>query len=378
MMFAEEADVILRMEDHPNIYFVGDVHGDLLPVIEILSHAGLIEGERLDVLTQCFLNDASEKMEMVDMTEEETIIDDIWWTGKTDAVVFLGDVLDNRRHANSDRFGVCGTAKTQQLLMYLLQTVKEKARVAGGDLVWVLGNHCIANVSTVRHLNLSMFAPQYFILAQRLQTLVDEEDPYLPSDYWRNIVLGFMKRMRAVVFLLIVHDNMPIACGLHGLLCESFCAHAGLVESTTLSQSVENALRIHDCVMRDLVYGSGPSIKMEEYPTWCRSVQSVDTPVKYIGVKVVFKGHDVSSKSWRRGKRVTTFYMDTGMGRSFKRSVEDSHAEEATTEEYVHGATRAHIPSKGVRRLKYARLEQLGSDYKVTVSEQDAHFHMSA
>ena len=68
-----------------------------------------------------------------------------WREGCNDVVMFLGDLLDNRRSASADPYGVCATPRTQFAMMDVLVRLKGEAQAHGGDVVLVLGNHDVEN-----------------------------------------------------------------------------------------------------------------------------------------------------------------------------------------------------------------------------------------
>ena len=126
-------------------YLIPDLHGDMKALLKCLdltkcvtmSHSAKSAGET------CHSSSQDSERNGEPLSSEHMA--SIKWVGKGARLFFLGDVLDNRRSADDDKFGVCGLKGTQYQILSILMYVAKQARAVGGDVVWVLGNHDLEN-----------------------------------------------------------------------------------------------------------------------------------------------------------------------------------------------------------------------------------------
>ncbi len=110
----------IDLQTHERVVCIGDVHGDLFPFLECMVRAKLIrvpEQVMLEAQT-CHVNQNEKERSGYPITRIQA--ESIEWIGKTSVVVFTGDVLDNRRSSNQDRFGVCAKTGTQQMMIFII------------------------------------------------------------------------------------------------------------------------------------------------------------------------------------------------------------------------------------------------------------------
>ena len=215
--------VHIRQEDHSRVVFVGDIHGDLMPVMKILLHEQLVKTDNQTTLTSCYIGGNTNVPFMKSEEDDKKMLEKVQWIGGNACVVCLGDILDNRRGARSDKYGVCGVPITQQFIMHLLYKLRQEARNSGGNIVWVLGNHCIANVSAYPHMNISDFAPHYFVNEHgNIDVVHDDDTDVVPNKSWRYEVGRYMVMMGATPMMLLSKNSTPYAIGIHGLISSDF------------------------------------------------------------------------------------------------------------------------------------------------------------
>ena len=322
--------ISFELREHKEIVMIGDVHGDLMPMMAILEHAKLIKTEDMELLTRCFRstpgNDYKKEVLHIggSLEMERNILNRLQWIGGDKVVVFLGDILDNRRSSIADTYGVCGLPPTQQFLMKALVHLNTQALLKGGRIVWVLGNHCMANISPKYHIRLSTYAPKYFVDAN--SKLGDVYNNSIPTPAWREEVCKYMRELSATTFVLITRCQIPYALGLHGGLTQKFAQTAQMKESDGLGTTLDNMRLGHTKLWNDF---TNMKFQLEQtidmYPTWCR-FNEIDTEITkhYMGVDIIFKGHDVQPShngvsqilhEPNQGQKIYT--TDVGMGRSF-------------------------------------------------------------
>ena len=134
---------------HGKAFLVGDVHGDPFAFYRALELTGCaaVPADRFARSAECRSGRAP-----------KTALGKLRWTGGAAAVVFLGDLLDNNRH-RVEETGRCAHDGSQFEVLDALLALKREARLSGGDVVWVLGNHDVWNVSPHNHA-CKRYAPQ--------------------------------------------------------------------------------------------------------------------------------------------------------------------------------------------------------------------------
>lgn len=291
---------------HKRIVCIGDMHGDLSPFLEVMVKARLISVPQdvMDAGMVCHTSKDEQERTGYPITRKQA--HSISWIGKTAVAVFTGDILDNRRSANQDKFGVCGRTGTQEMIMYLLWRLNQLARRNGGRVIWVLGNHDVANyVKDERNSMCRSYAPQ-------LSYDEEKDENYHtcgPLGEFSDARLEKIKRkvigIRAVAILRIIYRGDSVLV-MHGGLCqigtlaaETFPLPYRINKAYTPQQNVH----ILNSIFWDAAHGSELATKVINYyseilPTWCRPtrIDNADDMRDYFGTAKLVKAHDVQKE----------------------------------------------------------------------------------
>lgn len=228
------------MTKHRIVYCIGDVHGDLRALLRTMRLAGVIRyGTDLPPGTERRLReDVEAAVESCPapsnatnhhrvgfpLTKEQ--VGSIEWVGGTSAVVLLGDVLDNRRGAAADPWGVCAMSGTQPLVLEIIETLKVRAHEAGGKVVLVLGNHDVANTMPGETHFCRNYAPQHTTYTRDAEVHATCKNGGF-SERHARFVRERLTRLRAVALLRIRWDNGAI-----------LAAHGGFVHLARLASEL--------------------------------------------------------------------------------------------------------------------------------------------
>ena len=157
----------IDLDQHQRVVTIGDVHGDMGTFIGTLARAGLVDVPKatMRAALKCHRPAAADKDRSLrwkrPLTPQQA--SSITWSGGKAAVLFLGDVLDNRRGSHQDIMGVCATAGTQTQILELLYELQSQAAAQRGRVVFILGNHDVANATPGPSTYCDNYAPQYMI-----------------------------------------------------------------------------------------------------------------------------------------------------------------------------------------------------------------------
>ena len=163
----------IDLDHHQRVVTIGDVHGDMGTFIGTLARAGLVDVPKatMRAALKCHLpavttnKDSTLSRWKRPLTPHQA--SSITWSGGKAAVLFLGDVLDNRRGSHQDIMGVCATAGTQTQILELLYELQSQAAAQQGRVVFILGNHDVANATPGPSTYCDNYAPQYMIPSSR-------------------------------------------------------------------------------------------------------------------------------------------------------------------------------------------------------------------
>ena len=159
------------LDHHQRVVTIGDVHGDMGTFIGTLARAGLVHVPKatMRAALKCHRSAAADKDRSLrwkrPLTPQQA--SSITWSGGKAAVLFLGDILDNRRGSHQDVMGVCATAGTQTQILELLYQLQSQAAAQQGRVVFILGNHDVANATPGPSSYCDNYAPQYMIKSSR-------------------------------------------------------------------------------------------------------------------------------------------------------------------------------------------------------------------
>lgn len=316
-------DDALEIRAHERVVWVGDVHGDLFSLLSVLEHARLVRVPR-DVhadATACYVGDTHTRVAPIDHAQ----LLQIEWSGKSAAVVLLGDLLDNRRGREQDRTGVCGLIGTQQVLLDIVVHLARQARARGGRVVWVLGNHCCQNAVAGATRFCDDYAPVYYRGPHGEPRHVCKlaEGGGLEFDVaWREIVRGAMRAVGALAVLVATCDGEPWAVAVHGFVDPRLEKAFGLCRARGPADALTNAHLVNQAYNAMIYDGASPEAahvhaqSPDVLPTWCRARTGDGCAAArdLFGVDLLFKAHDVQHHAHcARG----VCFLDVAMGRSF-------------------------------------------------------------
>ena len=209
-------------------------------------------------------------------------------------VVFLGDLLDNNRF-KVEATGRCAHEGSQFEILDALLSLKRQAVRVGGDVVWVLGNHDVWNVS-LGNRACGRYAPQQ----QRRQghgsyRTCDRSGGF--SRTHQRHVREYMKQAKVVAVARVTasgKNGTTHVLGVHGGLAdtEALVQTFGIVPG----QYEDNVRKINRVYRQAVLTGKNiDELDGDCMPTWCRPtrVENPEDLRKYFGTARVVKAHDV-------------------------------------------------------------------------------------
>lgn len=171
---------IFNLQPGQELFTIGDVHGDLLAMLSALRLTGCVNipDNVLQKVHICHEGNNNSSRIGFPLTREE-MASIQWRPGCRHVVAFLGDVLDNRRRSE-DIFGVCAMTGTQTQMLDLLDQLRQQALPQGGCVIFILGNHDVANMTRDVDLGLLMngctdYAPRFH---SRIRTTTGQQREY--------------------------------------------------------------------------------------------------------------------------------------------------------------------------------------------------------
>lgn len=304
----------ISLDAYDAVFCVGDIHGDLRALLRMLKLTGQVAYSR-EVSKKIELCPRSYKLKSrlgYPLTAEE--VGTIRWVGKRNAVVLLGDVLDNRRGATADMYGVCALTGTQPLILEIIYSLQLQAASRGGCLRMVLGNHDVANAIPVDGHFCESYAPQHSTYSRGSRSMATCRKNEL------NRVVGFSKHHQKYMRLKLRKIKAHAIARIHwsrkkGLASGSILAiHGGICDISGLASKLPpqyDLLRGHhvkniDSINRlfsdalesqpnaiDLIRSIGPML-----PTWCRprSIAAPKEMRQYFGTSRMVVAHQVQDK----------------------------------------------------------------------------------
>lgn len=175
---------------------IGDIHGDIAPLIRILStipcgtqnsatkntHAGSDGNNVVPIITfpDAILQNVGKcTLQVLDNNRaapfDSLLLQDMVWNGQNTQIVLLGDVLDSVRRTKAsldrnvdsyDMFGLdhCGTSQSLSILLETIIAIHRLALRDGGGVTITLGNHDLENMRLIESgptTYCSKYAPLY-------------------------------------------------------------------------------------------------------------------------------------------------------------------------------------------------------------------------
>lgn len=307
----------VSLDKHPRIFCAGDVHGDLLALLRVLRFTKVahVPDNVMRDAEVCPVEEVGRKINP--LTAEQMA--SIRWTGGRNALLLLGDVLDNRRGGRDDPYGVCGFAGTQTQMMELLQQLAVSARQAKGKLVWVLGNHDCGNAMGGNRHFCVRYAPQW-------HTRPGTSGDKVPSVYATCNAHGFsddhvkhvQDALRAMRSVAVINIHSPrtghSVIALHGgitkssmkFLTSSKMGEYRLSERSSPSTNITRLNRLfHDAHSGNALAAHLVNHHSDKMPTWCRP-SKIEAPQQFkelFGTTRMIKAHDVQERGANCGGR---------------------------------------------------------------------------
>lgn len=208
------------------MFISGDIHGDVLILLEIGNLTNLFGCEDIDKLIHIHRNyaDMYKQKDVQELLGSDLGLHHInWTTGYSEELYLLGDIVDNYRSGKVQEHASSAEPRNNMAMdaeIHIVQTLvrlKQEAIQEGGNIHWVIGNHDLANVT-----NDALACSHY--------TTVDQCDPTDKTKYLTtrsNIIRDALLTMGAkavhiVDGLLLCHggfsDEFADACISHGLV----------------------------------------------------------------------------------------------------------------------------------------------------------------
>ena len=327
----------INLKHFDEIVLSGDLHGDLLALIKVLKLSRCVEidpGEEKMAQACPVAQDSQQRHREIDRSR----LRHYRWKNKCrKAIVFLGDILDNRRFAHDDAFGVCARTDTQTFMLMVLAHLKQQAERQGGKLLILLGNHDVANMQ-VGDQFCARFAPKYSAYHNQagMHLTCDANGGYTRQH------CDAMKQLFAPWHYLTVgllhYDDRPVGLLCHGGIDPNIFATADpqyrVVENDYIANVVRmNLLTQHMLANDDAAARQFADRHVSRMPYWCRfdgtQGYRYNQLEKYFGCSFTAVGHTItenircvtvggSDDGELQGH--TQCRIDLGMARCFPRS----------------------------------------------------------
>jgi len=150
-----------KNEKYSNIFAIGDIHGDIMPLIVCLRDCCKVIVKK----SNFNFNQNEIDKDLVDMLSKEwddkSYVEDLnyEWCGGSSAVVFCGDLLDNVR---SDIYKKPQEFPMEEARIFLfINKINKQAMNNNGRIYKVLGNHDMYNLNGKSKINYSTYISTY-------------------------------------------------------------------------------------------------------------------------------------------------------------------------------------------------------------------------
>lgn len=296
----------IDLENHEALFAVGDIHGDMFALLQVLK---LTECVQIDPVhfhksSRCWTNQTyAGDLQLKKRASLNAIDKTITWTGGSRVILFLGDILDNRRGSDQPSEGMCSLPNTQFQILDILVHLKQQARIENGDIVWVLGNHDVWNVSPVAPTCHRYGAAtqqcdnEKFCTDRTVYSACDERGFF--SKRHRDNVRNYMKAMDVVALCRITttgKEGKTHVLALHGGLTDipALLRDVGL-RGGGGKDNIDAVNTLYNSAIFEHDQKAFSVIEKEYMPTWCRPkhVENANDLVTYFGTARMLKGHDV-------------------------------------------------------------------------------------
>jgi hypothetical protein len=214
--------MLIDLKKHRTVIAIGDLHGDMLALHQSLELSGCVRG--LERVRECA--ETCPRGESKQVREEShcpNFEKHVSWVGGSTCVVFLGDIVDNRRSQDQDRMGVCGREDTQTRMLEILADLRKKAQRQGGNIVIVLGNHDIGNLCRFGGISCKKYAPRLSRRGHLRWPTCEEGDEDAFTAEHRRQMYTLYEPFGFHTMALVHHNHQPHAILCHGgLNCDPF------------------------------------------------------------------------------------------------------------------------------------------------------------
>lgn len=317
---------IFNLQPGQELFTIGDVHGDLLAMLSALRLTGCVDipDHVLQKVHICHEGELRSRIGFPLTPEEMASIQ--WRPGCRHVVAFLGDVLDNRRRLSKDIFGVCAMTGTQTQMLDLLYQLRMQALPQGGCVIFVLGNHDVANMT--RDVDLGLLVDGCTNYAPRVHSRIrsngqqreyvtcqTDENNRATEQFSQEHVQHMLEKIRHLSPVAVARVNFSNADPRSSvLLVHGGLDHRAFLPNVHPGKDVENlqfinrvyidALFNHDEEAQNMLKDDiGPRA-----PTWCRPSflgvtrgdqflqSSPEELMTFFGAPSMIKAHDVQSQ----------------------------------------------------------------------------------
>ena len=264
----EELSASYTLDEDTEAIFIGDLHGDLDVFLQVLSRIPCFDvpAQLVTIVSNyvaaCLPRATPYGAQRRDFPQSPPL-DDILWkvTGPTKyIVVFLGDVIDNRRpHTAVDAYpgGICTFSDAELQIMKCISRLCFSSPELGHTCRWVIGNHEMGNL--------------FGTIACRLYAPLDYCMPP-PGDH------QFTEVRKTLVRMYMLHAKAVAVVNVNGVLCShgginnEFVDHfksegdgdgGGTLHTRTINEMYRTMI---DDMIPNAHYAANPML----WPDWCR------------------------------------------------------------------------------------------------------------
>lgn len=319
----------IDLNNHKAVFAIGDIHGDMYALLQVLQLTGCVQVHPLQMEKsgKCWSNYSHLSPAQIKAEAElKNIQNTIQWIGESSVVVFLGDILDNKRSESQPDTGVCAWAGTQFQMLDILDYLKQEARNVGGDIRWVLGNHDVWNASSLPPA-CHRYSPQRQMLVNGKEYQTCNANGTYSLEHRQNI-LAYMQKLEAVALLRITshsEQGKTHVLAMHGGLTNIKKLVTDMAEKARIplfkEEGLNNIIKINQLYDRALTEQNKMLLNLIEsphMPTWCRphTIENVEDMKEYFNTSRMVKGHDIQQRGANCNVNNKHSYISNGKNKS--------------------------------------------------------------
>jgi hypothetical protein len=145
----------------PTIYAIGDIHGDIMPLIVCLRDCCQVIRKKGGYGFEQNKIDKDLIEQMSKEWDDPTYVDDLnyFWCGNDSSIVLCGDILDNVRGPIDKKPGEFPFEEAK--ILKFINSINKKAMAEGGRIFKVLGNHDMYNLNGKVKTSYSTYVSNY-------------------------------------------------------------------------------------------------------------------------------------------------------------------------------------------------------------------------